>query len=102
MRGFPAFFEEEKPGSCLERLHTSGHAAFRMSRGRVDWPLENSGNFSILHISRQHILLGLTSLIRVFCSTASPCISQMNCSGVTSRASDAVLGHLNRPDSSLL
>lgn len=54
---------------------------------------KQAGNFYVLHKTCQHVLFGVTSCILLFCSMASPCISHVNCSGVISRASDAVLGH---------
>ena len=63
-------------------------------------------NFYVLHKTchhaYQHVLFGVTSCILFFCYTASPCISHVNCSGVISRASDAVPGHWKCPASSLL
>ncbi len=44
-----------------------------------------------------HFILDVTSRILLFCSTASPCISQVDCSVVISRASDAVLCHVPYP-----
>lgn len=42
---------------------------------------------------------GVTLGITFFCSIASPCISQVYCSGVISSASLLVRGHWNRPAS---